>query len=754
MEPRWESRPARRVLRRVDRWLAVLPVLLVLAACGARGPGAEQYPELAPYAGDEVVALRFIAHLPFSADSLANLVQTTTTHCDLIGLGICFPFTDWGEREANLDLDVLREDVRRLELFYRRNGFFGTRVVPGIDVRGPDQVAVEFNVLRGDSVLLDTLSIEGVAEALDTAAVRGRMPLEEGQLFNLDEFARSADTLLAALYRDGYANAEVLRNYAVDTVADRARVSLVGIPGPRVRVDSIIVRGGAHLGRTGALRQMEFSEGDLLRLTELTQSQRNLFSLDLVQFATVAVAPDSLQRTPDADSTATVLVTVNEAPVYVVDASVGYGTVDCLRSQARWTSRSFLGGARRLVLSGNVSKVGIGNPVDLGLENSICQAFADDPFRTSIDYRVAANLTQPFFISPRNRLNGLLFAEQVSEPNLFQRQAYGAEFTVSHRLNPRDFAAFVVDGQYGRTRASEAVFCFAFAVCRRSDFEPLQDFRWRNALGATYSRDRSNRAISPTRGYTARAGVSYSPTWFASDIDFLRLTAEASWYLSPRQGWVVATHLQLGDFLGTVDVLPDSTTRPGELLPPEERFYAGGPTSVRGYDRNLLGSAANPGVWVAEGVDTTDAGEIDFLDSGRPDLTGGDPIFVPLGGSAVAIANVELRIPSPFLSDYLRFATFVDVGAISTGTVADIEFDDLRFTPGAGFRIQTPVGPARLDVSFRPYPEYEAPLLAPDPRTPGQLLRLSSSYRPPEPSSWWGDVLDHVQFHLAVGQPF
>lgn len=742
------ARGPRRCRSVVLRTWLVLLVVPVLAACGARGPGAEAYPELEPFEGAEVVALRFVSHRPFSADSLANVVETSTTRCDLFGLGICIPFTDWGETEEFLELNVLRQDVQRLEQFYRRAGFFGTDVIPDVHERGPDQVAVEFNILRGDSILVDSLSIEGVAGAVDTAQLRREMPLEEGELFDLDDFVRSGNLLLETMRRNGYARAEVLRNYAVDTIADRARVWLQGIPGSQVRIDSVVVVGGENLGRRGALQQMEFAEGDLLRLSELTQSQRNLFSLDLVQFATVQIAPDSLQLSPGVDSTATVLVTVSQAPVYVVEASAGYGTVDCLRARTSWTSRSFMGGARRLVLSGQVAKIGIADPVDLGLDNFLCDEFENDPFRSAIDYRVAADLTQPYFLTPRNRLNTLLFAEQTSEPSLYQRQAYGSEFTVSHRLNARDFAAFFLNAEYRRTRASDAVFCFAFAICGEQNLSGLEDFRWRNAVGATYTLDRANRPISPTSGWMARLSSMYSPQWLGSDIQFLRLDGEAAWYMSPRPDWVVATHLRLGDHLGSVDVVPDTIGSPGDLLPPEERFYAGGPTTVRGYGRNMLGADENPGVWVAEGVDTTATGAIAVDSAGNIRLKG-EEVFVPLGGSALAIANAELRMPSPFLSDYLRFATFVDVGAISTGTLADISFADLRFTPGVGVRIETPVGPARLDISVRPHALYTAPLLVPDPGNPRQLVRLSSSYRPPE-EGWFR----RLQFHLAVGQPF
>ncbi|HUF12209.1 MAG TPA: BamA/TamA family outer membrane protein [Longimicrobiales bacterium] len=724
--------------------VAVLPLLYALSGCTARTPGAERFPELEDHAGSEVVALRFVAPAPFSADSLAELIETEATHCDLLGLGFCLPFTDIGEETVRLDLNLVAQDVDRLALFYRRSGFLGTRVLPDVDVRGEDAVAVSFIILRGDSVLVDSLLIEGAEEVLDTAAIRRKLPLAEGDLFDTDEFLASADTLLAALHERGHANAEVLRNYAADTVSDRATVWLVAIPGPVVRVDSIIVRGGGRLGRTNALRQLAVREGALLRARDLSESQRNLFSLDLIQFATVTVAPDSLQQ-DTASASETVLVQISETPVYLVEAAAGYGTVDCMRAQTRWTSRSFMGGARRLVLSGSVSKLGIGQPLDLGLSNSMCRAYRDDEFGNTLDYRVAADLNQPYFLSPLNRLNGTLFAERQSEPSLYQRQAYGAEAALTRRLHLRDIIGFAAKAEYRRTLASEAVYCFALAVCQESELLALGEFHWRNAVSATYLRDRANSPIDPSRGYIARFALEYAPNFFGTKVDFARLTVEGSRYFPIGRDWVLATRLRIGDFLGTAHIVPDGDVDVGELLPPEERFYAGGATTVRGYGRNEMGTEEASGVYVAEQT------RVNPEFGGIPKGFGpqGDIAFVPLGGTAVAIASAELRMPAPFLSDLLGLAFFVDAGALSTGSVIDIEFQDLRYTPGAGLRIRTPVGPARFDVAIRPHGPPTAPLLAPDPLDPDRLIQIDDNFARDE-----SGLFRRLQFHLAVGQAF
>ena len=724
------------------RVLAALGASWLLGGCSA-ATEAGRFPELSEHAGAEVIGLRFIAPAPFDGDTLAGLLQTEPTHCDFLGLGFCIPFTDIGKQTRRLRLDALTRDVDVLALFYRRSGFLGTRVIPDVDVVGENDVWVEFIIARGDSVLVDSLLIEGVEGILDTADVRDRLPLREGELFNTERFLASADTLLEALHARGYANAEVLRNYAADTASDRATVWLQAYPGPQVRVDSIVLVGGGRLGRSNALRQITVREGQLLRQRDLANSQRNLFSLDLVQFATVTVAPDSMQQ-DTASETETLLVQVTENPVYLVEAALGYGTVDCVRAQTRWTSRSFMGGARRLVLSGTVSKIGIGDPLDFGF-SGFCRAYRDDPFGQELDYRVAADFNQPYFLSPQNRLNATLFSERQSEPNLYQRQAWGAQTGVTRTLHLRDLIGFNVSAEYRRTLASEAVYCFALAVCQEPELVGLGRFHWRNAVGASYLRDRADNPIDPRRGYIARGSFEYAPGFLGTKVDFARLTLEGTRYFPVGRDWVLATRLRLGDMLGTAHIVSDGDVEPGELLPPEERFYAGGSTTVRGYERNGLGTEEASGVYVAEATRVTDG----FGHVPKGYQRAGDVVFVPLGGTALALASVELRLPSPFLTDLLDLALFVDAGALSTGTLIDIKPQDMRYTPGFGVRIQTPVGPARLDLAFRPHGPPVAPLLAPNPLNPDQLVEIDDAFQLHE-RGW----LRRIQFHLAVGQAF
>jgi Omp85 superfamily domain len=73
---------------------------------------------------------------------------------------------------------------------------------------------------------------------------------------------------------------------------------------------------------------------------------------------------------------------------------------------------------------------------------------------------------------------------------------------------------------------------------------------------------------------------------------------------------------------------------------------------------------------------------------------------VPEGGNWSIVTNLEYRSPR-FLRGILQWVAFVDGGQVWNGSVVDV--GGLLWTPGAGIRAFTPVGPIRVDIGYNPY---------------------------------------------------
>lgn len=720
------------------RRLGGLACVLVISACGVRSTAADLYPQVAEHQGRRITEVRFIGGAPFGADTLSQLVETQPSRCRFLGLPICVPLTRIGREEHRVNVARIAADVETLERFYRISGYFNTRVDPAVEPRG-DNAEVRFSIARGDPIVLDQLSITGTEEIMAPEEALRLLPIQPGDIFHLGQFVATSDAVLRALHRRGYAHAQVLRSFSVDTIDNRAEAALDVVTGPVVTVDSIIVRGVPNLGRQGVLRQMEIEPGDLLRQTDLLESQRNLYQLEVVSLVSVTVAPDTLQRDPEDLSRSTVLVSVVEAPLREVEAAVGFGTQECLRTEGRWVHRSFLGGARRLSVFGSVTRLGTGEPFNIGAGRSICPGgtgggeFGGDAF----DYGVSVDFAQPYLFSPRNLLAIRGFAHRQSEPGVYQREGFGGQAGVSRRLGARSGGSVSVEAERATTLASPALFCAAFLVCEPETIALLSRPRLRTELGATYFVDRSNAPLDPSAGFVARTGLSWAAPVFGSDVTFVRWSGEGAHYRQLTDRWVAAFALRLGNFFRTARI-----DQVEGYLPPEERFYAGGAASVRGFERNGLG----PGVYVTDRLQRDEDGQLIV----PADL---DPRFVPTGGTALAVANAELRMPSPVFPELMRLVVFVDAGVVGARALWDVGPEEWRVTPGAGIRLRTPIGPVRMDVGFNPYDRPAAPLLFTDLET-GRVIRVTDSFQPDNGGRALQDFFGRLRLHLGIGQAF
>jgi outer membrane protein assembly factor BamA len=647
-------------------------------------------------------------------------------------------------RRYRLDLTELYGDVIRLHLFYRDHGYYGSRVVPAVEpIEAEGDVSIRFGIAPGDRVILTDLVVEGVEGIIPESELDRRVPLTEGAPFRRMGFLASADTIQALLYRRGYAYAQVLRNYSIDTIADIAEVNFQAVPGPVVRVDSLVVLGADQLGGSTIRKQIGIREGRVLQRQQLTESQRSLYQLGIVNFAAVEIAPDSLQV--DADSTtATVAIRIVESPKYLTDAAVGFGTVDCVRAGTRGVDRNFLGGGRTLEISASAAKIGVGAPVDFGLQNSfLCNDLEQDLFSDELTYRLAAEFLQPRLLGTRTRLSTSVHTERQSELMLYLRESTGGLVNVSREVGRGILVGTGLQVERGSTAASPAIFCVIFTACTEPEQEPLRAARWTNAATLSATFDRTSIIAQTTRGYQLRTNMAWASPALMSDDRYLSILGEATGHLSLRPEWALAGRVQAGTFVAGAEAVREGR------LPPERRFYAGGPNSVRGFPINGLGAQTYV-------MREEDYNRIVLDENGR--LEDVSTRTFPLGGTQVVVGTLELRGPSPLLPQYLRLAAFVDAGQVwapgldEASAPVSLSGGNLVITPGFGLRIATPVGPIRLDLGYNAYDLREGPLYMALEDEEGRLTDLvlwEAGFRPEQ-----NTLLDRFQLHIAVGQAF
>jgi outer membrane protein insertion porin family len=696
---------------------------------GIAGPGVAraQEPEQEPQR--IVRQLSYQGNTAIPNEVLASAISTTNSSwfarfflVSWIGLG----------EKRFFDEQEFRRDLVRLEVLYRRSGYPHV-VIDTVVRRTPENVFITFKIKEGEPIRVTALSVTG----LDSLPARIReetqvdLPLEQGDAFNRFQMQATADSLTRRLRDRGYPSARVFTAFESNRDAGTASVTLEVVPGKRAVIGNVAVVGAQRI-EPGLVRKLMISRpGRLYSQDELVQSQRNLYQSDLFRFATVNI--DSAAFQPGGDSVP-LTVQVNESRRRRIRGGIGFGTDDCFRSSLGWTSRNFLGSAGRILdLTSRISKVGVAPPFDWGMANNLCAA--DTVGSAKVNYSLGASLRRPAFLSSNNTISVSLFTERRSEFRVFLRRETGTTITL-RRESPRRRIplSLAYTLSYGRTEATPVSFCASFNACTSDVVEILRQNRVLATLTANVTLPQVNSPIDPSRGSLKSFEVSVSSRFLGSSSfqQFTRMVADAAWY-RPLAREVVLSWRVRGGLIFSPEV--DVATQSGNFIPPEQRFYGGGPNDVRGFDRNELG----PVVYVVpqSAVDSAAA-------HSRP-INPDSVVVAATGGNALAVANLELRVPSPVFSSRLRLAAFVDAGGVWQRGLENSPAT-IRVTPGVGIRLNTPLGPARFDVAYNGYKLQEGPLFQFDEE--GILTPV------PGQDSFVLERKGKLTYHFAVGQAF
>lgn len=646
----------------------------------------------------EVRRLAFAGNSAFNDATLAVGIVTTPSTWMRRSLRV------FGGKRC-LDRTEFPVDVARLRLWYRNHGFLDATVDTVVTVLHPRVIAVRFQIFEGEPVLIDSLVVTGLEAVPERAQILNGLPSRVGGRFDRYAMSATRDTIARRLRDNGYPDAAAFRAYDLRGEARRATMRFSVEPGPRRHIGAVVI---TRRGRDGhepevtesAVQRLAGLEvGALYRERLLERAKRTLYQSEA--FAQVDVTP----VTVPGDSALTVSVDLTEGYLRSARLGGGWGTLDCFRATGEYTNHNLLRNATRLELRGRLSRIGVGQPLD-GTE-ALCtkHVVRDTLFSKSVNYYGSATFSRASLVRASFVPTLTLYSELRSEFSAYLRRTpIGASIGLSRSL-PRRTLSFGYSVEYGSTDAQAALFCAVFNACVLEDREALKASRFLAVLSTSSSYERTDNPLDPSRGVVGRAEVRYASRFVGADpkLEFSRFNLDGSSYIPLGQAVVLATRLRFGAVLGPTF----SFTETDRFVPAQERLFAGGGTTVRGFRQNELG----PAVYIPGAYDTV------FVTGSRPGIDVGDTVYfqaldtagqrlVPTGGNALVVANVELRFASPFLSDLLRWTVFADVGEVwNRGADARLlRFRNLKVTPGIGVRLRTPIGYLRADVAYNNYP--------------------------------------------------
>ncbi|MFN2384449.1 MAG: outer membrane protein assembly factor, partial [Gemmatimonadota bacterium] len=316
---------------------------------------------------------------------------------------------------------------------------------------------------------------------------------------------------------------------------------------------------------------------------------------------------------------------------HVVRVGLGYGTEDLVRVSASWLDRNFFGEARQLEVRGQYSQ---------------------------LEKEAAVTYRQPSFLLPQLSYLATAFLRFETEPN-YTVGRVGATMRAGLRMSRRWQARAGLTAERDEfTEFDEGVL---IPELGREFINPSNLIY--SEAGVSY--DGTDSLFRPTRGSQMNLAHQVGLPFLGGEYGYQKTTLLVTRYVEVREGWILAGKILPGVIFGYGGE--------NDRVPLFQRLFAGGASSVRGYERRQLGPKDDPASFGQER----------------------DP--EPVGGRALFETSLELRFP---LRGSLTGAAFVDAGNVWSNP-DEMSFGDLKYTPGAGVRYATPVGPIRFDVARR-----------------------------------------------------
>jgi len=517
-----------------------------------------------------------------------------------------------------------RDDQGRLETALNSYGYYAGKITiriagralddPGLPAAldaatGPVEVAI--SVQTGPLFHLRRVALTGEPDPVAEQALK----LHSGDPAVAADVLAAQGRILQALRDDGHAMAKVDTPVArLEPGAQALDVTYDVHPGPRVNLGPIAVTGLEDVDESYVRRRLLIHSGEQFNPEKIEKAREDLAATGV--FSTVRIqAPDQLNPAGQLPLT----VTVIERKRHVVGFNAAYSTDLGFTAGVTWAHRNLFGQAERLDLGAAITQLGGSSSRGAG-------------------YNVTAALTKPDVLV---RDQDLIFNLQGIKESLeaYDRTAVLGGVTVRRKLSDTWTVSAGVQAQQSRVEQEGTT----------RDYTLLQ-----LPITAKYDSTGKEGLLEPTHGIRASATVTPTASLAGSGSDFVILQATGSTYFD-----LGAPGRSVLALRGTVASVQGASTF---QLPPDQRLYAGGSATVRGYKYQSVGPK---------------------FPSGRP-----------TGGTSLAAYTVEFR---QRILESFGAVVFVDAGQVDT---ASSPFSgNLRAGAGVGARYYTPIGPIRLDVA-------------------------------------------------------
>lgn len=532
----------------------------------------------------------------------------------------------WFTKEDQYSKQKLSGDLESLRSYYLNRGYLefsieSTQVSITADMQ---DIYITVNIVEGPEYKVSEIKLAGEM-LVPEDELRTFIKLAAGDVFSRERLTESVKLITDRLGDDGYAFANVNASPQLDKEKQQVAFTFFIDPGRRVYVRRINITGNSRTRDEVIRREMRQFEGSWYSTSKINRSKIRVDRLNY--FLAVNVETPAVPGTTDQVD---LNVEVKEKPTGAVMFGAGYSNME------------------GLILSGSIAQdniFGTGKLVNLmvntGRVNKTYSLSYTDPYFTR------DGITAGFDLYKR-----VLNTSTLSSVMNFNTDTTGAGVRMGIPLNENDsimtglgIENTVIDlGPNSPQRNIDFVEKFG-----RSTINIPATISWR--------RDGRDSAIWTTSGTTQRifaeAGLP------GGDLTYYKVNYDLKWYYPITEIFTLMLHGDVGYGDGYS----------GKDLPFFKNFFAGGNTSVRGYNISSLGPR--------------------------------DANNRALGGNTRVVGNAEIMFPMPGMRNdrTVRLSAFIDGGTVYGSGGVRPDQEGLRYSAGIAVMWISPMGPLKVSVA-------------------------------------------------------
>jgi len=507
------------------------------------------------------------------------------------------------------------QDLSAIVGYYQKEGYVRMRIA-GVDNvwDGDGGVTKAIRVEEGRRYRLREILFRG-NDAFLRAELLALMRNREGAFIDYVGLERDQETI-AAKYRDsGFLDATV--DGTVDFAEGKdevvARFSIA--EGPRYRLGSVVVQGTLLTRAVVVVRENPIPAGGFAGEADILKFQQSVYGTGLYKSVRMQRVKRPQERFLD------LVVEVEEALFFDVEFGAGYGVETGIRGSVFVKERNLDGLGRSL---SGLALVG------------------------TKEQNYQLQMREPYVLGNRWKWEGVLTGSYLYQDRpSFQLRRSALVAGINQKLLERS----TVSLQYQFSR--DDTFDVQPGAVISPEDQGQANIGSVQGLAAFDFRDDP---FNPKRGMFVSGGAELASLLLGSQVNYWSLTGQTSYYLPVVRRNSLALSARAGSILPYGDT-PE--------VPIQKRFFAGGRTTVRGFQQDTLGPLGADGA--------------------------------PIGGNFQLILNAEMRVPLQY--GFLT-AVFVDAGSVWLWKTPPYGFD-LRETAGLSLRYITPVGPISVDYGWK-----------------------------------------------------